>query len=95
VRSLALNPYRQFHEKVATVSFASVPSALNSGTGKYQWQFSLPGFDDHQLPYENGEDAPPREAELVIDTHFRGFTALRSFHNSADCKVEYVTFPGS
>ena len=30
--------------------------------------------------------------ELVIDTHFKGFTPLRSSQKAADHKVEYVTF---
>lgn len=92
VCSLALNPYRQEHEKVATVSFASVPRVLSNSVGKDQWQFPLHGFDYHQVSDEDEEDTPRREAELVIDTHFKGFTPLRSFRNASDYQVEYVVF---
>jgi hypothetical protein len=93
VHSLAFNPYRQAEEKVATISFAKVPNHLSNGVGKDEWRFSLPTFETPQLfDEEDEEDTPRRDPELVIDTHFKGFTPLRSFRRAADHKVECVTF---
>lgn len=93
VYSLAFNPYREAQEKVATVSFAKVPSRLSNGAGKDEWQFPLPIFEPLQVSDEDDdEDIPRRDAELVIDTHFKGFTPLRSFQKASDHKIEYLTF---
>jgi hypothetical protein len=94
VSSLAFNPYRQAQEKVATVSFAEVPSSLSNGTGKGEWKFPLPIFEPPQASGDDDdEDIPRRDEELVIDTHFKGFTPLRSFQNASDHKIEYLNSP--
>ena len=89
VYSLAFNPYRQEQEKVATISFAKVPSHLSNGAGKDEWQFPLPTFESPQVSEEEEEDdTPRRETYIVIDTHFKGFTPLQSFQNASDHKIE-------
>jgi hypothetical protein len=95
VYSLAFNPYRQAQEKVATISFARVPSRLSNSPAKDEWRFPLPTFEPPQVSDEDedeDEDIPRRDAELVIDTHFKGFTPLRSFQKALDHKIEYLTF---
>lgn len=93
VCSIAFNCYRQARERVATISFARVPSTLSNDAGKDEWQFPVPRSEPPQVFDENeDEDAPGRDAELVIDTHFRGFTPLRSFQKAADHKIEYLAF---
>jgi hypothetical protein len=92
VYSLALNPYRQAQQKVATISFTKVPSHLSNGAGKDVWEFPLQTFETSQVFDEDDEDTPRRDAELVIDTHFRGFTPLRSFQKASDHKIEYLPF---
>jgi hypothetical protein len=89
VYSLAFNPYRQSEEKVATISFVKVPSCLSNGAGKDEWQFPLPTFEPPQvLDEDDDEDTPYRDAQLVIDTHFKGFTPLRSFQKTTDHRIE-------
>src|SRR5947207_12319847 len=92
VCSIASNPYRQAQGKVATISFASVPSSLFNSAGKDEWRFPLQGSEFRRVPSKDGDDdAPHSGLELVFDTHFRGFTSLRSFQNPLDHKIEYVT----
>lgn len=88
VYPIAYNPYRQDDEKVATVSFA-----LSSNKGKDEWQFPLTTFKPQQNLDEKEEQEVPRgEAGLVVDTHFKGFTPMRSFRNAADHDIEYILF---
>lgn len=92
VCSIAFNCYRESRERVATISFAKVPSALSNGA-KDEWRFPLPSSESLQfVDGSEDEDTPSRHVELVIDTHFIGFTSLRSFRKVSDHKFEYVTF---
>jgi hypothetical protein len=93
VYSLAFNPYREGQEKVATISFAKVPSHLSNDAGRDEWQFPLPTFEPPgAFDEDDDKDTPRRDTKLVIDTHFKGFTPLRSFQKASDHKVEYVIF---
>ena len=90
--SIAPNPYRPAQEKEATINFASVPSSLSGHAGKDKWQFPLPRSKLRRVFSEDDDDNASHEgAELVFDTHLRGFTSLCSFQNASDHKIEYVT----
>lgn len=94
VCSVAFNPYREAQEKVATIRFASVPNSLSAVGGKDEWRFPLARSEVPEVSDEDDdEDTPHRDVQLVFDTHFKGFTSLRSFRNTSDHKIEYVVFP--
>jgi hypothetical protein len=93
LHSLAANPYRPQQEKVATLTFTRIPSCLCSSKNETQWCFAIPNL---QLPQASDKDANGdtfrRATEVVLDSHFRGFTPLSSFQDTSDHKSEYV-FP--
>ena len=89
--SIAFNPYRLEQEKVATIRFDRVPSSLSINAGKDEWRFPLPRSELRRVFGESDDDASLKDAEIVFDSHFRGFTSLRSFQNALDHKIEYVT----
>jgi hypothetical protein len=92
VYSVASNPYRNGQEKVATINFERVPSTLSGGVGKDEWRFPLLGSVPQVFDGDDGENPPHRDTDVVLDTHFKGFTPLRSFQNAPDHKIEYVTY---
>jgi len=53
--------------------------------------FLLPRSELRRVFGESDDDASLKDAEIVFDFHFRGFTSLRSFQNALDHKIEYVT----
>jgi hypothetical protein len=71
VCSLAESPYSK-DWKIATLNFSNTPNCLSD---KDEWPFTLRRNDE-----ENHT-----EYNLVMDTHFRGFTPLQS---DSDCIVE-------
>lgn len=81
IRSLAVDAYNPQY-KVATVVFPERPKCLVSN--KSSWSFLI-------VPEMNSEDEDiARDEEIVIDTHFHGFTALNSFEDTAYHLIESV-----
>lgn len=77
--SLALSPNYHEKTKVATVSFRDVlPDLLNEGI---EWHFDLPSSD-----YST-------DKEIVLDTHFNGFTPLQSSDDD-DFAIDYIAISG-
>lgn len=77
--SLATSPYRP--EKVATISFKDTPMCLLKGD---EWCYDI---SDSRQPDSHNIDRLPRTS-IVIDSHFRGFTPLRTFELESDHKTE-------
>lgn len=70
-RSLALDPYDPQYQ-VATISFDKRPESLVSN--KSEWRFQVvPDIDSSE------DEHIARDDQIIVDTHFRGFTALNSF----------------
>jgi hypothetical protein len=78
--SLATSPYRP--EKVATISFRETPPCLQNGD---EWSFQLSDFEQPNADYN---DDPLPSPQIVIDTHFRDFTPLRTFESEFDHTIE-------
>ena len=78
--SLATSPYRP--EKVATISFRETPLCLWKGD---EWSFGLP--DSGQPDTDDIDDSLP-SPQIVIDSHFRDFTPLRTFESELDHAIE-------
>lgn len=78
--SLATSPYRP--EKVATISFREIPLCLQKGD---EWSFRL--FDSRQRDTDDIDD-PSQSPQIVIDSHFRDFTPLRTFESKSDHTIE-------
>jgi hypothetical protein len=78
--SLATSPYRP--EKVATISFRETPLCLRRGD---EWSFQLP---DSGLPDLDDIDDYLPSPQIVIDSHFRDFTPLRTFESEFDHEIE-------
>lgn len=78
--SLATSAYRC--EKVATISFRETPLCLQKGA---EWCFKLPDVSHRDI---DDIDDPLPSSEIVIDTHFRDFTALRTFESESDHAIE-------
>jgi len=80
VQSLTENPYR--HEKVATIQLDLTPAIFldEVSQGKSEWQIEVAEF----LVSDNTN----KPVQLVIDTHFRGFTPLHCFRESCDYNIE-------
>jgi hypothetical protein len=78
--SLATSPYRP--EKVATISFRETPLCLRSGD---EWSFGL--SDSGQPDTDDIDDSLP-SPQIVIDSHFRDFTPLRTFESELDHAIE-------
>jgi hypothetical protein len=73
IRSLAIDAYAPRYS-VATVTFKKRPKVL--ALNKSEWRFptssQIHSSDDEQVP---------RNDEIIIDTHFHGFTVLNSFQD--------------
>jgi hypothetical protein len=78
--SLATCPYRP--EKVATISFRETPQCLRKGD---EWNFGLP--DSGQPDTGDIDDSLP-SPQIVIDSHFRDFTPLRTFDSELEHTIE-------
>lgn len=78
--SLASSPYRS--EKVGTISFREIPPCLQRGN---EWSFKLP--DPEQPDTDDHDDCLP-SPQIVIDSHFRDFTPLRTFESESDHTIE-------
>lgn len=81
VHSLGLDPHRfgRTVTRVATVTFAQTPRALDAG--HQQWNFTA-----HARAYRPDDDAL---FPIMIDTHFLGFTPLNIVKDDEEHKVEY------
>jgi hypothetical protein len=75
--SFATSPYRR--ERVATISFRETPLCLRSGD---EWRFNLPEFGNGDI----GDYLSSHQ--IVIDSHFRDFTPLRTFESESDHLIE-------
>jgi hypothetical protein len=75
--SFATSPY--CHERVATISFRKTPPCLRSGD---EWRFNLSEFGNEVIR------APLSSHQIVIDSHFRDFTPLRTFESESDHLIE-------
>jgi hypothetical protein len=78
--SLATSPYRP--EKVATISFRETPLCLHRGD---EWTFLL---SDSGRPNADDIEDPLPSPQIVIDSHFRDFTPLRTFESEFDHTIE-------
>jgi hypothetical protein len=85
VYSIAANPHRR--ELVATVSFTECPSVL-AGKDRDEWSFQTKACVRTQLADDMSLNEDGEVIHLNIDTHFRGFTPLRSFKTATEHKVE-------
>lgn len=74
IKSLAISSYNK-DEAVATLTFNNTPSALSNASSFTKFEFTLPNIQD--------------SFELLLDTHFYGFTTLHCPETSA-WKFEYV-----
>ena len=75
IRSLAPDAYAPQHN-VATVTFQKRPKLLTPN--KSDWRFLIsPEINS------SDEEQVARDDEIIIDTHFHGFTALNSFEDKA------------
>jgi hypothetical protein len=71
IRSLALDPYDPQY-KVATVTFDKRPESFTPK--KSEWRFHIvPEIDSSE------DEHVTRDDQIIVDTHFHGFTALNSF----------------
>jgi hypothetical protein len=71
IRSLALDPYDPQY-KVATVTFNKRPESFTPK--KSEWRFNIvPEIDSSK------DEHVARDDQIIVDTHFHGFTALNSF----------------
>ena len=77
VGSFATSPYCR--ERVATISFRETPLCLRSGD---EWRFNLSEFGNGDI-----DDSLPSH-QIVIDSHFRDFTPLRTFESESDHLIE-------
>ncbi|KAH0556219.1 hypothetical protein GP486_005853, partial [Trichoglossum hirsutum] len=86
--SLAHSPHRH-EEKVATINFEGTSSVLQSDGN--EWVIDAPGNDS-----SDDDIALSREYEqnIIIDSHFEGFTPMSSFENDADHKIDIVAVSG-
>ena len=85
LRSLAINFDRK--TKIATVGFQNTPQCLLSRES--EWIFTIPG--DCRTEEDNDQDEDdliPQTPRVTIDTHFKGFTVLRSFASESDHTIE-------
>lgn len=74
IKSLALDA-DDLDLKVATVTFEERPLKLVGNHS--EWRFSrVVSIDSSADEYDD------RQEEIIVDTHFRGFTSLNSFKNS-------------
>ena len=75
IRSLAIDGY-DLQYKVATVTFQKRPRSLTSN--KSEWRFPIvPEIDS------SGDEHISKDDEIIIDTHFHGFTPLNSFEDES------------
>jgi len=75
IRSLACDAYAPQHS-VATVTFRKRPKVLTPD--KSEWRFPI----SPEINSSDEEQVAGHE-EIIIDTHFHGFTALNSFEDKA------------
>ena len=92
MQSLTESPYR--NEKVATVTFKQTPAVLldDMSQRKDEWQIEATECSETRSSALNdGANVSGnmnRSVQLVIDTHFRGFTPLHGFRENYDYKIE-------
>lgn len=80
LHSLARSAFRN-DEKTVTITSTDILQKLPGG--KEAWTLDCPENTDK---FDDGQ--PNRE--IVIDTHFEGFTVLNSFENDEDHLLEYA-----
>ncbi|MCJ1334037.1 hypothetical protein MMC10_010744 [Thelotrema lepadinum] len=85
IRSLAVCINQK--TKTATIGFRDTPQCLISG--KSEWTFTIPSsWGEVENDIEDDDDFIPRVPQITIDTHFEGFTVLRS-PKEHDHETEY------
>lgn len=77
IKSLAISPYDK-GEAVATLTFDKIPPTLSNASPLLKFEFTLPNTQ-----------SIAKTVDLLLDTHFYGFTTLHCPETSA-WKFEYV-----
>lgn len=83
VRSLAISHNRK--TQMATANFQTTPLCLSSGGD--EWSFDISDFNPSS-DISDDEYVIHRAPKIIVDTHFRGLTILRSFKKSSKHKIE-------